>query len=198
VDFFQAFIVRILNIVVENSLKSNYLLLNMCGIFFYKYLSGQKVDVNKTTAYFNRIKHRGPDKSVSEVLDEDTFIGFHRLAINGLTEMGDQPFIYEKESGAHVYVICNGEIYNYRELNEKYELELEEGESDCAVIYPLFEKLGLEKMINLLDAFSHSLFMMLRMEVFMLVATQSVSAHYFTAQMKIRLRFVVRVREYAS
>ena len=123
----------------------------MCRIFFYKYLSGQKVDVDKMTAYFNRIKHRGPDKSVSEVLDDNTFIGFHRLAINGLSDMGNQPFIYEKESGAHVYVICNGEIYNYMDLNEKYELELEEGESDCAVIYPLFEKLGLEKMINLLD-----------------------------------------------
>ena len=112
----------------------------MCGIFFYKYLSGQKVDVDRMTTYFNRIKHRGPDKSVSKILGDDTFIGFHRLAINGLTEMGDQPFIYEKESGAHVYVICNGEIYNYKDLNEKYELELEEGESDCAVIYPLFEK----------------------------------------------------------
>ena len=113
----------------------------MCGIFFYKYLSGQKVDVDRMTTYFNRIKHRGPDKSVSKILGDDTFIGFHRLAINGLTEMGDQPFIYEKESGSHVYVICNGEIYNYIDLNEKYELELEEGESDCAVIYPLFEKL---------------------------------------------------------
>ena len=123
----------------------------MCGIFFYKYLSGQKIDVDKMTTYFNRIKHRGPDKSVSEVLGDDTFIGFHRLAINGLSHMGDQPFIYQKESGAHVYVICNGEIYNYKDLNEKYELELEDGESDCGVIYPLFDKLGLEKMINLLD-----------------------------------------------
>jgi len=138
-------------VAVQNSLKSNYLLLNMCGIYFYKYLSGQKIDVDKMTMYFNRIKHRGPDKSVSEVLGDDTFIGFHRLAINGLSQMGDQPFIYEKDSGSHVYVICNGEIYNYKDLNEKYELELEEGESDCAVIYPLFEKLGLEKMINLLD-----------------------------------------------
>ena len=63
-DFFQAYIVRILNIAVQNSLKSNYLLLNMCGIYFYKYLSGQKVDVDKMTTYFNRIRHRGPDKSI--------------------------------------------------------------------------------------------------------------------------------------
>jgi asparagine synthetase B (glutamine-hydrolysing) len=118
VDFFQAYIAQTLNIAVQNSLKNSYLLLIMCVIFFYKYLSGQKVDVDKMSAYFNRIKHRGPDKSVSELLDDNTFIGFHRLAINGLTEMGDQPFIYEKESGAHVYVICNGEIYNYRDLNE--------------------------------------------------------------------------------
>jgi len=136
-------------------LKKNYdnKFIGMCGIFFLKYLASQKIDDKQLEFILNnfeRIQHRGPDNTEYKV-DGNTFIGFHRLAINGLTDRGDQPFVYDKPNGHKVYVICNGEIYNYRELNNRYDLELEDGDSDCAVIYPLYEKLGLEKMINLLD-----------------------------------------------
>ena len=39
------------------------------------------------------------------------YAGFHRLAINGLTEAGMQPFVKDG-----VVLMCNGEIYNYKEL----------------------------------------------------------------------------------
>lgn len=122
----------------------------MCGIFFLKYFTSQKKPKEIILNNFEKIKHRGPDKTVYH-FDKSAFIGFHRLAINGLSEKGDQPFIYDKDNGHKIYVICNGEIYNYKELNKKFKLELDEDDSDCAVIYPLFEKLGLEKMIDLLD-----------------------------------------------
>ena len=101
-------------------------------------------------SFFNRIQHRGPDDT-SYVIDEDKFIGFHRLAINGLSEKGDQPFEYDTENGLKDYLICNGEIYNWWELNKRYELGLDEDDSDCAIIYPLYKKIGLKKMIDLLD-----------------------------------------------
>ena len=122
----------------------------MCGIFFLKYFTSQKKNKETILKNFEKIQHRGPDKT-SYYFDKDSFIGFHRLAINGLSEQGDQPFIYDKPNGEKIYVICNGEIYNYEELNKKYDLGLDEEDSDCAVIYPLFERFGLEKMINLLD-----------------------------------------------
>ena len=122
----------------------------MCGIFFLKYFTSLKKNKEIILNNFEKIKHRGPDKSI-HYFDKDTFIGFHRLAINGLSEKGDQPFIYDKPNGEKVYVICNGEIYNYKDLNKKYNLNLDDDDSDCAVIYPLFEKLGLEKMIDKLD-----------------------------------------------
>jgi len=122
----------------------------MCGIFFLKYFSSKKHSNEIIQNNFEKIKHRGPD-STHECFEKNAFIGFHRLAINGLTEKSDQPFIYEKDNGEKVYVICNGEIYNHKELKRKYKLEIEDGMSDCAVIYPLFEKLGLEKMVDLLD-----------------------------------------------
>ena len=122
----------------------------MCGIFFLKFLTNKKFKDEIINNNFQKIKHRGPDKTL-HYQEENAFIGFHRLAINGLSEQGDQPFIYDKENGQKVYVICNGEIYNYKELNEKYELGLTDDDSDCAVIYPLYEKFGLKKMINKLD-----------------------------------------------
>lgn len=121
----------------------------MCGIFFIKYFQSKKSD-EIILKNFNKIRHRGPD-STNHCFDGDTFIGFHRLAINGLSEKGDQPFIYEKENEHKIYVICNGEIYNFKELNRKYNLQLDDDDSDCAVIYPLFEKFGLKKMIDMLD-----------------------------------------------
>ena len=51
-------------------------------------------------------------KSFAEFFEiKDYYLGFHRLSINGLNSESNQPFI---KNG--VYVICNGEIYNYKEL----------------------------------------------------------------------------------
>ena len=123
----------------------------MCGIFFYK--NGEKISPELEEIllnYLNRIQHRGPDDTSCVIVD-DMFIGFHRLAINGLTDKGNQPFEYDKEDGSRDYVVCNGEIYNWWELNNRYHLGLDYDDSDCAVIYPLYKKIGLKKMIDLLD-----------------------------------------------
>ena len=78
----------------------------MCGIFFYKNGEPISSELEKIIySNFNRIKHRGPDSS-SFVIVNDMFIGFHRLAINGLNEKGNQPFEYENKDGSKVYVIC--------------------------------------------------------------------------------------------
>ncbi len=46
--------------------------------------------------------------------------------------------------------ICNGEIYNYKELAKKYNIELKTN-SDCEIILPLFNLLGIEKLCNELN-----------------------------------------------
>ena len=61
-------------------------------------------------------------------------LGFTRLSINGLSEAGWQPM-----HGGQVSVVCNGEIYNWRALEEAYGLELPPGCSDCGVLGPLWE-----------------------------------------------------------
>lgn len=117
----------------------------MCGIFAY--LSYTNIDFIKKN--FKNLQPRGPDKSIIRYLNNYGYIfGFHRLAINDLSPNGDQPIIHPNFYGCEL--ICNGEIYNYKELVAKYGFNLKSN-SDCEVIIHLYKKFGIEKTICMLD-----------------------------------------------
>lgn len=121
----------------------------MCGIFIYMKKSGFISSISNGHLYesFMKIKHRGPDKSnFIELSDYGVCLGFHRLAIMDRSVRGDQPFSCENESKL-VYVLCNGEIYNFKDLCLKYNLTLNSG-SDCEVILHLYNLIGLDSMIK--------------------------------------------------
>ena len=61
------------------------------------------------------IRHRGPNEQKIEMADKVFQIGFARLAIIDL-KGGSQP-MHSGDGG--ITVLCNGEIYNYRELNKE-------------------------------------------------------------------------------
>ena len=114
----------------------------MCGIFGLKFLKRSNLNPYYT---FNKIRHRGPDNSEISRFGDQIIFGFHRLKINDLKDSGNQPFEINGN-----YLICNGEIYNYKELCEKYKIELQ-SRSDCEVILHLYLKLGIEKTLKELD-----------------------------------------------
>ena len=113
----------------------------MCGIFFY---FGKKYNRENLLIDFNKIINRGPDQSKLIDLDDKVF-GFHRLAINDLSENGMQPFIDN-----NIYLICNGEIYNHNFLKKEYNIKTN-SHSDCEVIIYLYKLCGIEKTCQLLD-----------------------------------------------
>jgi asparagine synthase (glutamine-hydrolysing) len=76
---------------------------------------------------------------------ENMILGFHRLAINGLTDAGQQPFFIDGD-----FLLCNGEIYNHAYLEQKYDIENKSG-SDCECLLPLFRKIGIEKALSEID-----------------------------------------------
>ena len=61
------------------------------------------------------IVHRGPDSS-GKYVDEDAALGFRRLSIIDLSEVGDQPLYNEDRT---LVLTFNGEIYNYQQLREQ-------------------------------------------------------------------------------
>jgi asparagine synthase (glutamine-hydrolysing) len=94
---------------------------------------------------FNRLKHRGPDSTTFRQI-KNIYLGFHRLAIIDPEERSNQPLVHND-----VYLICNGEIYNYKDLIKQYDLHCNSG-SDCEVIIHLYEKFGIDNTCKLLDA----------------------------------------------
>ena len=127
----------------------------MCGIFFS--LSNKDLlnkDLLKKLS--DKCSHRGPDNTTTVDLtfhDKDIFINFHRLSINGLNTKSNQPFQNDK-----AILICNGEIYNYRELATKYNINLLT-DSDCEIILHLYDKVDYNTLLNELDGvFSFVLF----------------------------------------
>jgi len=82
-----------------------------------------------------------------KVGNNNVYLGFHRLAIIDVAH-GNQPFIYEKDN-RKVYLLCNGEIYNYKKL--VYEHQLSENQSDCYCILELYIKYGIQKTLDLIE-----------------------------------------------
>lgn len=90
---------------------------------------------------------RGPDMSRTLSVPGGV-LGFGRLSIMGLNEAGMQPFVRNGNA-----VVCNGELYGFRPLKE-YLISLGysfNGDSDCEILLPLYERLGCA-MFSLLDA----------------------------------------------
>ena len=118
----------------------------MCGIWALLQHVPIK-DFGKWYAAFMKIKHRGPDYSSFDLIGNDLLLGFHRLAIMDLSAEGNQPFHHVREDGSCVYCVCNGEIYDYEKLKQKYGI-VTKSHSDCEVIIPLYEKIGVDAMIR--------------------------------------------------
>lgn len=87
------------------------------------------------------LTHRGPDAKRVTKNGKCTMI-FTRLAINGLSDRGMQPFQYQPQSGWTVNLMCNGEIYNHRELGPE---SLATQSSDCECLIPLIQEHGIFK-----------------------------------------------------
>ena len=110
----------------------------MCAIFAYiKLLKYKNVDNSKLFQDFWNLKPRGPDNSYLENYG-DVWIGFHRLAILDTSFKSNQPFVFQEKDRTVIF-ICNGEIYNFRELIEKYDLPINT-DSDCMTIPELYLK----------------------------------------------------------
>jgi asparagine synthase (glutamine-hydrolysing) len=109
----------------------------MCGIWqIIKNLNISKTELTNYLSLFNSLQSRGPDKTTLNNIN-NIASGFHRLAINDLSPLGDQPFIWF-ENNQLITLLCNGEIYNYKELIAKYNIT-PKSNSDCEIIYHLFK-----------------------------------------------------------
>jgi asparagine synthase (glutamine-hydrolysing) len=117
----------------------------MCGIFFLlQELTSSASDSSCTQGIFNsamKIRHRGPDQTVITEKRRGDYLYymiFHRLSINGLSMESGQPLNYPYDNPKYT-LMCNGEIYNFKNLIEKYDIQNYHSGSDCEIILHLYD-----------------------------------------------------------
>ena len=112
----------------------------MCGICGkLNFEAGEPADARLLRRMSDLIEHRGPD-GAGEYIDGPVALGHRRLSIIDL-DTGDQPMANEDGT---IWVVYNGEIYNFKELRTEL---LARGhrfksESDTEVIVHMYEELG--------------------------------------------------------
>jgi asparagine synthase (glutamine-hydrolysing) len=109
----------------------------MCGIWSLIQLNQNKVDLTKYYDDFMKMKQRGPDMSSFQTF-KNISVGFHRLAIMNPTFSANQPYIFEENERTIIFV-CNGEIYDFNNLINKYDLPIYNN-ADCMTIPQLYLK----------------------------------------------------------
>src|ERR1700730_17809715 len=85
----------------------------MCGIAGYVLRDGAQAELPVVRAMCDAIRYRGPDDEGFHV-DGGCALGMRRLSIIDLAT-GHQPIANEDRS---VWVVFNGEIYNFQELRQ--------------------------------------------------------------------------------
>lgn len=112
----------------------------MCGICgFFDLQNRDRVDPQVLERMLGAIRHRGPDGSRTLFLD-GAALGFNRLSFVDL-DGGMQPL--QNEDGT-VTMICNGEVFNFRELRAELEGRghVFRTGTDVEVIVHLYEEYG--------------------------------------------------------
>lgn len=128
----------------------------MCGIVGATCPDG--VDIDTFEKMRDELEHRGPDgKGLYLNDDGTTALGHRRLAIIGLSSKGNQPMANEDGT---VYLVFNGEIYNYRSLRETLENCGHEftSETDSEVILHGYEEWGSDCVERLRGMFSFGIY----------------------------------------
>jgi asparagine synthase (glutamine-hydrolysing) len=137
----------------------------MCGLVGFVDMRGEcRPDRELLVRMTDKLVHRGPDSS-GYFLDQSVALGFRRLSIIDL-ESGDQPIYNEDES---VVLMCNGEIFNYRELKK---VLLQKGHtfrtnSDVEVLLHLYEEHGIDFLDKLNGQFAFVIYDRRRRRLFL-------------------------------
>jgi asparagine synthase (glutamine-hydrolysing) len=132
----------------------------MCGIFGCVGGHRERADVERAVG---RLAHRGPDDSGIERMvasdggrDPDVWLGFRRLSILDLSPRGHQPMT---DATGRLWLVFNGEIYNFRELRGELEARGHRfaSETDSEVILYAYREWGVAALDRLVGMFAFGL-----------------------------------------
>lgn len=125
----------------------------ICGIFDLN--NGSPIQPGTVEKMLSVLRHRGPDGSQTLMLDR-VALGFNRLSFIDL-DGGMQPIRNEDQT---VSMVCNGEIFNFKELRAQLEAKGHtfRTKTDVEVIVHLYEEYGEDFPTHLNGQFAIALY----------------------------------------
>ena len=153
----------------------------MCGINgLFNFSGAQLGDANQHIAKMNDcISHRGPDDSGSWSDQNSVFLGHLRLSIIDLSPTGHQPMVTHNGN----VIVFNGEIYNYKEIKERFFKDHHfNSSSDTEVLLLLYEKFGEDCLQYLNGMFAFALWNPQKRELFLARDRAGKKPLYYTVQ----------------
>ncbi|NPV50432.1 MAG: asparagine synthase (glutamine-hydrolyzing) [Candidatus Methanofastidiosum sp.] len=121
----------------------------MCGINGFNF-----EDKNLIKKMNHLLKHRGPDSN-GHYIDSKVSLGQTRLSIIDLSTAGSQPM--SNENG-DIWIVYNGEVYNFKELKECLNNHKFKSETDTEVLIHLYEEHGKEMLSKLNGMFAFCIY----------------------------------------
>ena len=131
----------------------------MCGICgFVDYRNSYPLKEDVIRLMCSKLKHRGPDDEgiyINKGLPRIAF-GHRRLSIIDLSSAGHQPMSNENET---VWLVLNGEIYNFQELKKNLKIKghIFKSDTDTETIIHLYEEEGENCVKSLRGMFAFAL-----------------------------------------
>lgn len=127
----------------------------MCGITGIYSKHDRQPEREVLVRMMNAITHRGPDDAATWLAPGIGF-GFRRLSIMDLAG-GMQPFF---SPDRQVVLVCNGEIFNYKELKQKLQAKGHTFKTQCdvEVLLPLYLEMGISFLSELNGQFALAIY----------------------------------------
>ncbi|MGX1823923.1 asparagine synthase (glutamine-hydrolyzing) [Heyndrickxia sporothermodurans] len=149
----------------------------MCGICGTLNLKGDAVDREIIQVMSEQLDHRGPDDS-GFFVHKNVGFGIKRLSIIDIYG-GHQPLFNEDKT---LVLICNGEIFNYKELRH---MLIDKGhrftsQSDVEVIIHLYEEYGIDFLNRLNGQFAFALYDFKKEQLFCARDQMGIAPFFYT------------------
>ena len=171
----------------------------MCGIAGYFSKKPDKKYDDFLSLAISTLSLRGPDLQKCMKVSERIGFAHARLSIIDVSDAGNQPMT---DSSGKVTIIFNGEIFNYRELKERFLKDVVlHSDSDTEVLLYLYKKLGKECLSHLNGFFAFAIFDEQKDELFLardrfgikpLHLYQDENIFLFGSEIKALMRFPIK------
>jgi asparagine synthase (glutamine-hydrolysing) len=150
----------------------------MCGIAGILNLNNQPIQPEIIQKMKNVMRHRGPDDE-GQFNSHDVVFGHRRLSIIDLSSRGHQPMSNEDET---IWIVFNGEIYNYQSLNVTLESRSHFIKSHCdtETLLHLYEEYGTQCVHHLRGMFSFAIWDDKKKRLFAAVDRLRIKPFYYT------------------